>query len=262
MKFENKVCVVTGGAQGIGRAICLAFAREGADVLLGDILVDKAKQLSEEIRSMGRKSVAVELDVAKSDQIRSMVKTAMDTFGKIDILVNCAGIFTRSPLEDLPEEDWDRVISVNLKGTFISGQAVAKEMIRQGGGTIVNIASMAGHAPLINLGAYSPSKAAVIMLTKMMACEWAKYNIRVNSLSPGPTNTPLFDKIYEDQALRKARIKAIPAGRFAETDEIAKAAVFLASDDAGFVTGASLVVDGGSVDSMSYLMGMLTSLKD
>jgi NAD(P)-dependent dehydrogenase (short-subunit alcohol dehydrogenase family) len=261
MKLKDKVAVVTGAAQGIGRGIALAFAREGSDVLVADIQPEKAQQVAEEIRAAGRKAESFGLDVSKSDQVGKMVKTALETFGRIDILANAAGIFIRSPIIDFSEANWDRVIAVNLKGTFLCSQAVGKEMIRQGGGSIVNIASIAGHTPQVLLGPYSPSKAGVLLLTKLMAVEWAKHNVRVNALSPGPTSTPLVDEIYKDQTLRAARQRAVPMNRFASPDEIGNAAVFMASEDASFVTGASLVVDGGSLESMYYLAGELAQTK-
>jgi len=262
MKLKNKMAVVTGGAQGIGKAIGLAFAREGADVLVTDILSQKAQQVSEEIQSMGRKSFSFRLDVSNGDQVREMVKTALDAFGRIDILANAAGIFIKSAIEELSEQNWDRVIAVNLKGTFLCSQAVGKEMIKQGVGSIVNIASIAGHTPQVYLGAYSPSKAGVLLLTKMMAVEWAKLNVRVNALSPGPTSTPLLDAVYNTEPLREARKKAIPMNRFASPDEVANAAVFLASDESSFVTGHSIVIDGGSLNSMYYLAGLLSASED
>jgi len=257
MRLENKSAIVTGGGRGIGEAICLNFAKEGADVLVADILGNEAKDVSDKIVSMGRKSTAVELDVTGSARVKGMVDSALSLFGKIDILVNAAGIFISSPLEDIKEEDWDRVIAVNLKGTFLCGQITGKEMIKQKSGNIINISSIAGKAPQISLGAYSPSKAAVLLLTQMMAVEWAKYGIRVNALCPGPTATPMIMDIYNTEKKMKQRTKAIPMNRLASPDEIARAAIYLGSDEAGFVTGSSLVVDGGSVKSMFYLMGQL-----
>lgn len=257
MRLKDQTAVVTGGARGIGRAMALAFAREGSDVLVADLLADEAQQVSDEIRALGRRSVSFRIDVSSGDQVLEMVEVALDAFGRIDILANAAGIFVRSPMEDVSEEDWDRVIAVNLKGTFLCSQFVGREMIKKGGGSIVNIASIAGHTPQVLLGAYSPSKAGVLLLTQMMAVEWAKYKVRVNALSPGPTSTPLFDAIYNTESLRSARRKAIPMNRFASPEEVANAAVFLTSDDASFITGHSIVIDGGSLNSMFYLAGLL-----
>jgi NAD(P)-dependent dehydrogenase (short-subunit alcohol dehydrogenase family) len=259
MKLEKKVAIVTGGGQGIGRAVCLSLAREGSDVMVTDIVSQTAKGVSEEIQAMGRHSLSFEMDVSNGNQVKEMVKTALAAFGRIDVLVNVAGIFIKSPIEEVSEQDWDRVITVNLKGTFLCSQAVGKEMIKKGGGTIVNFASVAGHTPQIYSGAYSPSKAGVILLTKIMAVEWAKYNIRVNAVSPGPITTPMTDSVYNTEKLRKGRAKAIPLNRFGNPEEVAKAVVFLASDDASYITGHALAIDGGSLNSVFYLTGLIST---
>jgi NAD(P)-dependent dehydrogenase (short-subunit alcohol dehydrogenase family) len=260
MRLRGKVAVVTGGAQGIGEAIGLTFAQEGADVVVADILGSKARDVAEKIQSTGRKSFSFGLDVSKADHVGTMVEGTLEAFGRIDILANAAGSFIRSPIEAVSEEDWDRVINVNLKGTFLCCQAIGNVMLRQeGGGSIVNIASIAGHTPQIYLGAYSPSKAAVLLLTKIMAVEWAGRNIRVNAISPGPTATPMFNAIYENETQLNRRKRAIPMNRFASPEEMARAALFLASDDAAFMTGETLVIDGGSLNSMYYLMSLLSS---
>lgn len=258
MRLRNRTSIVTGGAQGIGKAFCLAFAREGSDVLVADMKAREAEAVSEEIRDMGRESVTFQLDVSDGKEVKEMVKTALDAFGRIDILANVAGIFKRSAIEDVSEKDWDRVVAVNLKGTFLCCQAVGREMIRQGNGSIINLASIAAHTPQLHIAAYSPSKAGVLSLTKLMAVEWAKYNVRVNCLSPGPIETPLTDAIYHTDALRSARAKAVPMNRFGSPEEVANAAVFLASEEAAYVTGHSFVIDGGSLNSMFYLTGLLT----
>ena len=258
MDLLGKASIVTGGGQGIGKAVCLAFARAGADILVADIALKAANEVCEEIREMGRNCVSFELDVSNAKQVREMVKTAIDKFGKIDVLANIAGIGKKSPIEDVSEEDWDRVIAVNLKGTFLTAQAVGREMIKRGGGTIVNIASVSAHTPQVYLGAYSPSKAGVLLLTKLMAVEWAKYNIRVNALSPGPIRTPLTDAIYNTDELRKGRAKAVPMNRFGLPEEVAKTVLFLASDDSAYITGHSVVIDGGSLNGMFYLTGLLS----
>jgi NAD(P)-dependent dehydrogenase (short-subunit alcohol dehydrogenase family) len=258
MDLTGKASIVTGGGQGIGRAVCLAFAKAGADVVVADIVPEKAKEVSEEIRAMDRKSLPLEVDVSDQNQVKEMVKTAADTFGRIDVLANVAGIAKKSAIEDVSEADWDEVIGVNLKGTFFCAQLVGKEMIKQGGGSIINLASVAAHTPQINLGAYSPSKAGVLLLTKLMAVEWAKYKIRVNALSPGPIRTPLTDAIYHTDELRKTRARAIPLNRFGIPEEAANAVLFLASDASAYITGHSIVIDGGSLNGMFYLTGLLS----
>ena len=257
MKLANKVSIVTGGGGGIGRAVCLALAQGGADVVVGDIVSQAAKKVSEEIQATGRKSVPFEIDVSKGDQVNEMVKTGLNSFGKIDILVNVAGTHLKSSIEDLSEQDWDRIMAVNLKGTFLCSQAVGREMIKQGGGSIVNFASIAGYTPEINSGAYSPSKAAVVSLTKLMAVEWAKYNVRVNAVGPGPIRTAMLETAFPSEAQRKQRMKSIPMNRLGNPEEVANAVVFLASDECPYITGQVLVIDGGALNSMYYLTGLL-----
>jgi NAD(P)-dependent dehydrogenase (short-subunit alcohol dehydrogenase family) len=257
MRLNGKSAIVTGGAQGIGKAVSLALAREGANVLVADIRSREAETVCSEILAMGRKSFIFEIDVTNKSRVDDMIGTAAAKFGTIDILVNAAGIFVIAPIEAVSEEDWDRVMAVNLKGTFLCSQAAGKKMIEQESGSIVNIASIAGHAPQITLNAYSPSKAAIISLTKIMAVEWAKYGIRVNAISPGPTATPMFMSIYDSEEKLKRRQRAIPQNRVAKPEEIGHLAVFLCTEEARFITGDSVVIDGGSLDSMYYLMGML-----
>jgi NAD(P)-dependent dehydrogenase (short-subunit alcohol dehydrogenase family) len=184
------------------------------------------------------------------------------TFGKVDVLANVAGIVAqkRSPIEDVTEEDWDRVMAVNLKGTLLCSQVVGKEMIKQGtGGSIVNIASNVARFPQIYGGAYSPSKAGVVLLTQIMAVEWAKHHIRVSTISPGVTATEMIMSVYNTQELVAKRVKSIPMNRFAQPEEMAKGAVFLASDESNYVTGHNLVIDGGFESGHFYMIGLLSS---
>jgi NAD(P)-dependent dehydrogenase (short-subunit alcohol dehydrogenase family) len=226
-------------------------------LMVADIVPEKAKEVSNEIEAVGRKSLSFAVDVSNGRQVKEMVKNASDYFGRIDILVNVAGTSMRSAVEDASEEEWDRVIAVNLKGPFLCSQEVGREMIRQGGGSIVNFASVAAHTPNIYSGSYSPSKAGVVMLTKGMAVEWAKYNIRVNAVSPGPIETAMAARRYKTESQRKARASAVPMNRFGRPEEIANAVVFLASDEASYITGHTLVIDGGSLNSMFYLVSRL-----
>jgi len=255
MKLADKVAIVTGSGQGIGRAIALAFAREGANVVIFDKIPQTANEAANEIISLGRQALVIVGDVSNGRDVNKLVEAALETFGRINVLVNAAGIAVRSPIIELSEENWDKVIDVNLKGTFLCCQAVGKVMIKQKGGSIINIASIAGHTPQILLGAYSPSKAGVISLTELLAIEWAEYGVRVNAISPGPIKTPLTDAIYADPKLREARCKAIPMKRFGEPEEVANVAVFLASEDSSYITGHTIVVDGGSLWSMFLLSG-------
>jgi NAD(P)-dependent dehydrogenase (short-subunit alcohol dehydrogenase family) len=259
MKLEGKTAIVTGSSQGIGSGIALKFAEEGAHVVVN---YHKSKHLAEavadKICSLGVRALTVKADVSQKTDVARMVQTALDQFGRIDILVNNAGIFVAGKLADLKEEIWDRVMAVNLKGVFLCCQAVGNYMIaHQVKGSIINIASISGKLPELNGNAYSPSKAGVISLSALLAVEWAKYGIRVNSLSPGPVMTPLQQEIYSTPALLAARNRGIPMNRLGEPEEIGKAAVFLASDDASFVTGENLSVDGGSLVSMFHLIHRL-----
>ena len=259
MKLEDKVAIITGASQGIGSGIALKFAEDGADVVVNYYKNNEmAETVADKIRSLGRKALTVKADVSKSTDVIDMVQKVLDAFGKIDILVNNAGIFIGGEILDLEEEIWDRVMAVNLKGVFLCCQAVGKYMIADNvRGSIVNIASISGRLPELNGNAYSPSKAGVISLSALLAVEWAKYGIRVNSLSPGPVMTPLQQKIYSTPELLEARNRGIPMNRHGEPEEIGKAAVFLASDEASFITGENLSVDGGSLASMYHLIRQL-----
>jgi len=260
MKLKDKAAIVTGGSRGIGRAICLALAQEGADVVLScDRDMAGAEAVAGEIRAVGRRAIAVKADVSQSADVERMVQQARNGLGKVDILVNNAGIFIGSPIEKAREEDWDRVMAVNVKGVFLCCQAVGRRWIQEGrGGSIVNIASIAGQMPEVNGAAYSPSKAAVLVLTRLLAVEWAKCGIRVNSLSPGPVMTPLQRAAYPTPELLAARNRAIPLNRHGTPEEIAELAVFLAADDAAYITGADFAVDGGSLFSMYHLVHELS----
>jgi NAD(P)-dependent dehydrogenase (short-subunit alcohol dehydrogenase family) len=256
MRLQDKAAIVTGGSRGIGRAICLALAQEGADVLLScDRDIAGAQAVASEIRSLGRRATAIRADVSKRADVERLVQRAWDDLTEVDILINNAGIFIGSPIEKTREEDWDRVMAVNAKGVLLCCQAVGRRWIHGGAkGTILNIASIAGQMPEVNGAAYSPSKAAVLALTGLLAVEWAKYGIRVNSLSPGPVMTRLQQAAYPTPELLAARNRAIPMNRHGTPEEIAKLAVFLVSDDAAYMTGADFAADGGSLVSMYHLV--------
>ena len=259
MKLNGKVAIVTGSSQGIGNGIALKLAESGADVVINYRKNDKmAGVVAERIRSLGRKALTIRADVSESADVDHMVQKTLDSFGTIDILVNNAGIFIGGEIAELKEKIWDRVMAVNLKGVFLCCQAVGKYMIANHiEGSIINIASISGKLPELNGNAYSPSKAGVISLSALLAVEWAKYRIRVNSLSPGPVMTPLQQEIYSTPALLAARNRGIPMNRHGQPAEIGNAAVFLASADASYVTGENLSVDGGSLASMYHLIHQL-----
>lgn len=263
MILKDKIAVVTGASQGIGRGIALGLAEAGADIVVNyNRNTEAAKEVAEKIRMQGHRSVVSQGDVSNSQDVIRIVQEAIEAFGKVDILVNNAGIFVADPIEETKEEDWDRVIAVNLKGVFLCCQTVGRHMIaRKFGGSIINVASISGHIPEIHGGAYTPSKSGVIGLTRLLAIEWSKYNIRVNAISPGPIMTPLQRKAYPSEKLLEARNSAIPMGRHGKPEEIAKAAVFLASDDAGYITGEEITVDGGSQVSMFQLVHQLAGNK-
>jgi len=257
MRFKGKVAVVTGGARGIGEAVSLSLAREGAIVNIVDVLESEANDIVNKIRENGGEACSFIVDVSNSDQVNKMVDEVVKANGSIDILVNCAGILIASPIIDCKEEDWDKVLNINLKGIFLCCQAVAKQMIRQKRGAIVNISSTGGISPSFGLSAYSISKAGVSMLTRLMAIEWAAYNIRVNAVCPGPIATYVLDRAYEDPVKRAAREASIPLNRFGTTEEVANAILFLASDEAGYITAENLLIDGGADSSTTLLVDVI-----
>lgn len=263
LKLQGKVAIVTGSGRGIGKAISLKFAEQGADLVInGHKDIDSISETAREIRSLGCKSLPVVADVSNDEDVKKIVSATVKEFGKIDILVNNAGILISAPVEQLPLKDWDAVMDVNLKGSFLCSKYVGQQMIKQKGGVIINIASIAGLVPVVFAGAYSPSKAGLISLTQILAMEWAKYNIRVNSLCPGSIETQLTDAEWSTNAKREARIRAIPLKRFGKPEEVAKAAVFLACDDSSYITGQALVVDGGSMQCLYSMVNLLVTQKN
>ena len=254
MRLENKVAVITGGALGIGRATARLFAAEGAAVVLGDIDPVVAEKVAREITENGGTATALAVDVGDSGQVTAFVDTAVAHFGRLDVMVANAGIAHSAPFLEHPEAQWHRVLRVNLTGVFLTGQAAARHMVKQGGGRIVNIASINAFRGVENLVGYNAAKAGVVELTKTMAVELAQHGITVNAIAPAQIDTRLTRTLPEDA--RQRRIDRIPLGRFGEPEDVARAALFLASDDARYVTGHTLAVDGG------YLAGGLWSRPD
>ena len=251
-RLEGKVALVTGGARGIGRAVCEAYAREGARVAVADLLDDEAVQTA---ASLGGSGMAVAMDVTDLDSIRTGVSAVEAQWGGIDILVNNAGIFNMAPLDKVTLEDYRRQFDVNVGGTIFVSQAVAPGMRRRGGGAIINFASQAGRRGEANVTVYCSTKAAVISITQSLALEFAKDNIRVNAVAPGVIDTPMWDVVdaqfaaLEDKPIgqKKREVgEAVPLGHMGVPSEVADPCVFLASDDARYITAQTLNVDGGN----------------
>lgn len=262
MGLENKVVLVTGAGQGIGQAIALAFSDKGARIVVNDINQNGIKDTLEKIESKESEGWGFKADVSKADEVEKMIEQAVEKYGALDILINNAGIVKPAPMEELSEEDWDSVVNVNLKGAFLCSKYAAKKMIKNRSGLIINIASIVGHEPMKDVGAYAATKAGIIMLTKQCASSWGQYNIRVNSISPGLIPTAI-NPAYQDSKVREARAAMIPLGRLGYTEDIASTALLLASEEASYVTGWDIVVDGGlSRNLLNLLPGRLGSAEE
>ncbi|MDP9362566.1 MAG: glucose 1-dehydrogenase [Acidobacteriota bacterium] len=248
MRLASKVALITGGGSGIGKASCLLFAKEGAKVVVVDLKLDTAEATAEEIRQAGGDAKAFAADVSKAKDAEGMVRFAEESYGKLNIVFNNAGVFhpNDESVTNTSEEIWDMVINVNLKGVFLGCQYAVPALLRAGGGSIINTASfvaiMGAAVPQI---AYTASKGGVLAMTREIAVEFARQNIRANSLCPGPVETPLLAELLADPARRNRRLVHIPMGRFARPEEMANAALFLASDESSFITGTTFLVDGG-----------------
>lgn len=242
MRLTNKVAIVTGSRRGIGRAIALTMAEEGADVVVCDINKEDCLKVVEEIETSGKKGLALKCDVSAQGDVDNLIKSTVETFGRLDILVNNAARADFKSFLRLNEKDWDNALDANLKGQFLCAQAAAKAMIKNGWGRIINIASISSGIgsgfPLMSH--YTASKGGVIGLTKALAMELAAYNINVNAICPGAIDTGLIP-----QEMAKRMIARIPKGRLGRPEEVAKLAVFLASEDAEYITGSAIVIDGG-----------------
>lgn len=250
MRFPNftlnrQVAIVTGGNKGIGRTIALCLAQAGAHVIVTGRTQHELQEVCTEIKQLGNKALWVEMDVRNAMNVMRMVTQVLEAFGRIDVLVNNAGISHVLPAEDHTEEIWDAVIDTNLKGVFLCSQAVGRQMIKQKRGSIVNMSSQAGTVGLLNHVAYCASKGGVNLLTKVLALEWAPYNVRVNAVAPTVIRTPMTDKVFADEDVRAEMTAKIPLGRFGEPEDVAGAVIFLASEASAMVTGHILLVDGG-----------------
>ena len=247
MRLDDQVAVVTGSGSGLGQAIAIAFAEAGATVVVTDLAqrLPNAKKTRDRIIQLGRKSVAVSLNVTSIRSIRRMVKKTIDEFGRIDILVNNAGVNISKPALEVTEDDWDKVLDVNLKGVFFCCQEVGKKMIERRFGKIINVASQNGVIGYYNRAAYCSSKAGVVNLTRVLAIEWASKNINVNAIGPTFVRTPLTDKLFQEESFTSEVLRRIPLGRLGQPEDITGAVVFLASSAAQLITGHTLLIDGG-----------------
>lgn len=245
MRLEGKVAIVTGGGSGIGRATAVLFAREGAKVVVSDYQANTGQETLQAIKDVAGEAIFVEVDVSNSAQVQHMVQTALDAYGGIDILFNNAGVLLFGTILDTGEEAWNWLMSINLTGTFLVSKAVLPHMIERGGGSIINMTSSTGaHDAAGNAVAYVASKGGVALLTRAMAIDHAKDNVRVNAIAPGPTDTPMLRDNLSLEDL-ETFAATFPMKRLGQPEELAYATLFLASDEASFVTGAILAVDGG-----------------
>ncbi|MBA7484278.1 Gluconate 5-dehydrogenase [subsurface metagenome] len=245
--LSGKVAIVTGGNQGIGLAISRGLAEAGAAVIIANRRAEEGKQAAESMKKDGLKAISIPTDVSDEASIAAMVSNVVKDFGKIDILVNNAGVIIRKPAEEMSREDWDHIMNTNLRGAFFCCQLVGREMIKQKKGKIINISSDASQRAMPERSVYATSKAGVSHLTRCLAVEWAKHNINVNAIGPGPTHTPLNKKYYEENPDKLHQtVQSIPMGRMGDTSDYIGAAVFLASEASNFMTGQTLLVEGGS----------------
>jgi NAD(P)-dependent dehydrogenase (short-subunit alcohol dehydrogenase family) len=246
MRLAGKVALVTGGGSGIGRAAAERFASEGAKVAVADYHVHGGQDTAQAIKRAGGEAIFVAVDVSDAAQVAQMVERALEAFGVIDILLNCAGIIINGTALETTEQDWQRVIGINLTGTFLCCKAVLPHMVARGGGSIINLTSSAGaHDAIGNAVAYVASKGGVTLLTRALAIDHARQGVRVNAIAPGPTDTPMTRGYFGSAQELEAFAAQFPFARLGQPEEIAAAALFLASDEASFVTGAVLAADGG-----------------
>jgi 3-oxoacyl-[acyl-carrier protein] reductase len=246
-RFDGRAIIVTGAGQGMGRAIAERFARDGGSVLVADVNADTAKEVAGGLLAEGHRAVAFQVDVTKPAQVKAMVERTVAEFGGVDVLVNNAGILRSTRIMQIAPEEWDLVMAVNVKSLFLCAQAVHDEMVKRGGGRIVHMASLAGRATSTLGGAhYTTSKAAVLGLMRHMAREWARDGITSNAVSPGMVDTPMARAGTSDARMAEI-LTSIPLGRLAEPEEVANLVCFLASDEAAYITGASVDIHGGEL---------------
>lgn len=243
--LDGKVAIVTGAGRGLGAAMAKGLAAAGAAVVVADIDLEAAAVVAQSIEETGAKAHSVKVDVGDAASVKNMVDVTVQTFGTVDILVNNAGINRRGPCIEMSEEDWDAVIRVNLKGVFLCSREVGKILVQKGSGKVINIASLLATVAQPNRGPYTSSKGAVAQFTKVLALEWAQYNINVNAIAPGYVATELNTKLMEDKQVYDELTSRIPMGRWAEPEELTGTVVFLASNASSYMTGQLVNIDGG-----------------
>ena len=245
MRLKDKVALITGGARGIGQAIAMTFAREGADIVVADVNLEIAQKTALEIEGLGRKALALEMDVTSYEKVEEGINKILDKMGKVDILVNNAGITKDNLVLRMSQAEWDAVINVNLKGTFNCIKAVSRPMVKQRSGRIISIASIIGLMGNPGQANYAASKAGIIALTKTIAKELASRNINANAVAPGFIQTEMTAKLPED--IKKKMLEAIPLAKLGTPQDVANLCLFLASDESSYITGQTITIDGGMV---------------
>lgn len=247
-ELTNKIALVTGARRGMGRAHCLALAKQGVKVAVTDIDLKECEQVAEEIRNQGNEAVAYKMDVSDGKEVEKVFDEVIERFGRFDILVNNAGIFFPKPALELNEEEWDKMIDINLKGQFLCAKRAAREMAKNKWGRIINISSIASGgvgAGFADAAHYTASKGGIIGLTETLALEWAPFGINVNAIAPGAIDTPMVAAAQMPKEAMEAMLAMIPLKRIGRPEEVSAAVVFLASEEASYITGATLYVDGG-----------------
>ena len=248
MDLTNKIAIITGARRGMGKTHAITLAKAGVKVVVADISEEDCQKVVDEIKEQGGQALSIKCDVTKKEEVEEMVRKTVEEFGKVDILVNNAGICQFKPFLELTEEEWDRTLDINLKGYFLCAQAAAKEMVKQKSGVIVNITSVAMGQVGIGMATiahYCASKGGIVAMTEALAVELAPYNIRVNAVAPGMIETPMIDPVKQDPKQMEAMLTRVPMGRAGKPEEVSNLVLFLASEESSYMTGSTIVVDGG-----------------
>ena len=245
MRLKDKVCVITGAAQGIGEACAMRFANEGAKVVVSDVQIEKGEAVAKAIRNAGGEAIFFACDVSQKSDCVDLIQAAVDAFGSVDVHLSNAAIIAAKEFLDITEEDWEQTVGVNLNGFFYAGQAAAAQMVKQGSGNIINMSSINAVVAIPTATPYTVCKGGVLQLTKSMALSLAPHGIRVNAVGPGTIATEMGKTMMSNPAAKKRVLSRTPLGRTGEPDEVASVCVFLASDDASYITGETIYCDGG-----------------